>query len=68
MLEFTVSVGAKVPLPHYHKQYDETVYGVEGVMTFTVEGKVLDIGPGESCFVPRAVSNIAARPTPAPRP
>ena len=22
-------------------------------MTFTVEGKVLDIGPGESCFVPR---------------
>ncbi len=53
MLEFTVPVGAKVPLPHYHKQYDETVYGVEGVMTFTVEGKVLDIGPGESCFVPR---------------
>ena len=53
MFEFTVPVGAKVPLPHYHKRYDETVYGVEGVMTFTVEGKVLDIGPGESCFVPR---------------
>ena len=53
MLEFTVPFGAKVPLHHYHKQYDETVYGVEGVMTFTVEGKVLDIGPGESCFVPR---------------
>jgi quercetin dioxygenase-like cupin family protein len=53
MFEFTVPVGVKVPLPHYHKQYDETVYGVEGVMTFTVEGKGLDIGPGESCFVPR---------------
>ncbi|HEV8543582.1 MAG TPA: cupin domain-containing protein [Verrucomicrobiae bacterium] len=53
MFEFTVPVGAKVPLPHYHKQYDETIYGVEGVMTFTVEGKALDIGPGESCFVPR---------------
>src|SRR5258708_28382863 len=53
MLEFTVPVGAKVPLPHYHKQYDETIYGLEGVMTFTVEGKELDIGPGESCFVPR---------------
>src|SRR2546429_3889019 len=53
MFEFTVPVGAKMPLPHSHKHYDETVYGVEGVITFTVEGKPLDIGPGESCFVPR---------------
>ena len=28
MFEFTVPVGAKVPVPHYHKQYDETIYGV----------------------------------------
>ena len=53
MFEFTVPVGAKVPLPHYHKQYDETIYGVEGVMTFTVEGRPVDLGPGQSCFVPR---------------
>ena len=53
MFEFTVPAGVKVPLPHYHKQYDETIYGVEGVMTFTVEGKPVDIGPGQSCFIPR---------------
>jgi quercetin dioxygenase-like cupin family protein len=53
MFEFTVPVGAKVPLPHSHKDYDETIYGVEGVVTFTVEGKAVDIGPGESCFIPR---------------
>ncbi len=53
MFEFTVPVGGKVPLPHYHKHYDETVYGVEGVLTFTVEGKAMEIGPGQSCFVPR---------------
>ncbi|MGH7991892.1 MAG: cupin domain-containing protein [Limisphaerales bacterium] len=53
MFEFTVPVGAKMPLPHSHKYYDETIYGVEGVVTFTVEGKSVDIGPGESCFVPR---------------
>ena len=53
MFEFTVPVGAKVPLPHYHKQYDETIYGVEGVMTFNVEGKVMEIGAGETCFIPR---------------
>src|SRR5574341_1413512 len=53
IFEFAVPVGAKVPLPHSHKHYDETIYGLEGVMTFTVEGKTVDIGPGESCFVPR---------------
>ena len=53
MFEFTVPVGARMPLPHSHKHYDETIYGVEGVITFTVEGKPVDIGRGESCFVPR---------------
>jgi len=55
MFEFTVPVGARMPLPHSHRHYDETIYGVEGVMTFTVEGKTVDIGPGESCFIPRGV-------------
>ena len=53
MFEFTVPVGAKVPVPHYHKAYDETIYGVEGVVTFVVEGKPVEIGPGESYFIPR---------------
>jgi quercetin dioxygenase-like cupin family protein len=53
MFEFTVPVGAKVPMPHSHKHYDETIYGVAGVITFTVEGKAMDIAPGESCFIPR---------------
>jgi quercetin dioxygenase-like cupin family protein len=53
MFEFTVPPGAKVPLPHSHEDFDETLYGIEGVMTFTVKGQTMDIGPGESCFVPR---------------
>ena len=53
MFEFTVPAGAKVPLPHSHKHFDETIYGVDGVITFTVEGKPVDIGSGDSCFVPR---------------
>src|SRR5204863_6123771 len=42
-----------MPLPHSHERYDETIYGVEGVLTFTVAGKTVDIAAGESCFVPR---------------
>ena len=53
MFEFTVPVGAKVPIPHYHESYDETIYGLSGVITFTVEGNPIDIGPGETCFIPR---------------
>ncbi|HEY7087460.1 MAG TPA: cupin domain-containing protein [Tepidisphaeraceae bacterium] len=53
LFEFGVPVGANMPQPHFHKHYDETIYGVEGVVTFTVEGKVVDVGPGESCFIPR---------------
>lgn len=53
MFEFAVPAGARVPMPHSHEHYDETIYGVEGVITFTIEGKPQDIGPGESCFIPR---------------
>jgi quercetin dioxygenase-like cupin family protein len=53
MFEFTVPAGAMVPVPHFHKAYDETIYGVEGVVTFTVDGKVVNVGPGETCFIPR---------------
>jgi len=53
MFEFTVPAGAKVPIPHYHEHYDETIYGLEGIITFTVEGKSIDIAPGETCFIPR---------------
>src|SRR5258708_2444 len=53
MFEFTVLAGAKVPAPHSHTHYDETIYGLEGVMTFTVNGQPMDIAVGETCFIPR---------------
>jgi len=53
MFEFTVPAGGKVPVPHYHEHFDETIYGLAGVMTFTVDGKPIDLAPGETCFIPR---------------
>jgi quercetin dioxygenase-like cupin family protein len=53
MFEFGVPAGAKVPLPHSHEHYDETIYGLKGVISFTVEGKPVDIAPGETWFIPR---------------
>jgi len=53
MFEFTVPAGAQVPMPHYHERYDETIYGLEGVVRFTVNGQPMDIGLGQTCFIPR---------------
>lgn len=53
IFEFTVPVGARVPIPHYHEHFDETIYGLSGTVTFTVDGKTIDIQPGETCFIPR---------------
>ena len=53
MFEFTVPAGAKVPLPHSHERFDETVYGLEGVLTFTINGSATDIAAGKTCFIPR---------------
>lgn len=53
MFEFTVPSGAKVPIPHSHLHYDEIVYGIEGVLTFEVEGKIIEITSGNVCFIPR---------------
>src|SRR4051812_22774712 len=55
MFEFTVPAEAKVPIPHYHEHFDEIIYGLSGILTFTVDGKTIDIAPGETCFISRGV-------------
>jgi mannose-6-phosphate isomerase-like protein (cupin superfamily) len=42
-----------VPVAHSHDGYEETIYGLEGVLTWTIEGTPTDVGPGEALFIPR---------------
>jgi quercetin dioxygenase-like cupin family protein len=55
VFEFDVPAGARVPAAHSHDGYGETIYGLTGVLTWTVEGTATDVGPGEALFVPRGV-------------
>ena len=55
VFEFDVPAGARVPAAHSHDGYGETIYGLTGVLTWTVEGTSTDVGPGETLFVPRGV-------------
>src|SRR6266487_3297860 len=51
--EFDVPMGAKVAAAHSHDGYDETIYGLEGILTWTLEGVPVDVGPGDALFIPR---------------
>ncbi len=53
VFEFDVPAGAKVAAAHSHDGYEETIYGLEGVLTWTIEGTSTDVGPGETLFIPR---------------
>ena len=53
VFEFDVPTGSKVAAAHSHDGYDETIYGLEGVLTWTVDGTPIDISPGEVLFIPR---------------
>src|SRR5215471_4061876 len=47
VFEFDVPVGTTVAAAHSHDGYEETIYGLEGVLNWTVEGQQLQVGPGE---------------------
>ena len=53
IFECDVPAGAKVPVAHSHDAYEETIYGLAGVLTFTVDGRQRDVGPGEALCIPR---------------
>jgi quercetin dioxygenase-like cupin family protein len=38
---------------HSHDHYEETIYGIEGVLTWTVDGKQINVGPGQALCIPR---------------
>jgi quercetin dioxygenase-like cupin family protein len=53
LFEFIIPAGAKVPIPHYHEAVDEVIYGREGTTTTTLDGKAIEVGPGDRVFIPR---------------
>jgi quercetin dioxygenase-like cupin family protein len=53
VFEFDVPAGAKVPVAHSHDGYEETIYGLEGVLTWTIEDTPTDVGRGEALCIPR---------------
>lgn len=62
MFELTAAPGARVPPPHSHQNNEEIVYVLEGVLRYSVDGKVRDLKPGERMYTPRSSVHAFSNP------
>jgi quercetin dioxygenase-like cupin family protein len=66
VFEMTVQPNARMPIPHYHDSWDETIYGLTGTMTFRLDGNDIDVSPGETVFIKRGIMHGFTNRTSAP--
>lgn len=53
VFECCVPANSRMPAPHSHDAFEETIYGLEGVSTWTIDGETVEISPGEAVCVSR---------------
>ena len=53
VLECYVQAGSRMPAPHSHDGFEETIYGLMGTTTWTIDGETVEVGPGEAVCVRR---------------
>ena len=66
VFELTVPAGARVPPAHSHRNNEEIIYVLEGMLRYTVDDETRDLRPGQRMYTPRgsvhAFSNPHAEP------
>ena len=56
--ELMVPGDKRLPAPaHSHDHFEETIYGIDGVLTWTVDGRQIDVGPGQALCIPRGATH-----------
>jgi quercetin dioxygenase-like cupin family protein len=55
VFECFVPADSVMPAPHSHDAFEETVYGLEGLTTWMVDGRPPDLPSGEALCIPRGV-------------
>src|SRR5258708_40225987 len=68
LFELIMPAFHRVPLPHIHRKYDETIFGVDGSMTWTLDGKPTEVRRVVTLFIPRRTPQSYANPTHTPAP
>lgn len=58
VFEFSVPARFEIPGPsHCNDGYEETVYGLEGTLTWTVDGTDVEVGPGKALCITRGATH-----------
>lgn len=58
VFELMVPAGERLKAPtHSNDAYEEMIYGIEGVVTWTIDGKPIEVGPGQAVCIPRGTSH-----------
>src|SRR5260370_15446680 len=66
MFEMTLQPNARMPTPHYHDRWDETIYGLAGTSTWRIAGKGIDLASGGTAFITRGVVPRLPQPSATP--
>jgi quercetin dioxygenase-like cupin family protein len=53
VFECFVPANSRMPAPHSHDGFEETIYGLEGTTTWTIDGESVEVGPGDAVCVRR---------------
>jgi quercetin dioxygenase-like cupin family protein len=53
VFECYVPGNSRMPAPHSHDGFEETIYGLEGTTIWTIDGQTVAVGPGEAVCVKR---------------
>lgn len=62
VFELAVPAGANVPPPHSHTDNEECVYVLSGVLRYSVDNEIRDLGPGEWMSTPRGAVHQFSNP------
>jgi quercetin dioxygenase-like cupin family protein len=53
VFECFVPADSRMPAAHSHDGFEETIYGLEGLTSWTVDGRVVDVGIGDALCIRR---------------
>jgi quercetin dioxygenase-like cupin family protein len=58
MFELIIPPIASVVVPHVHREYDEMILGMDGISTWTLNGAIIQLKPGERLVIPRGTAHF----------
>jgi mannose-6-phosphate isomerase-like protein (cupin superfamily) len=58
LFELTIPTLVHVAMPHIHRKYDETIFGLDGHMTWTLHDKPIPVNQSSILFIPRGVPHF----------